>query len=62
MFSKQLVIAALVGNISAMSIWQMQAPESYNSGFIATESQQNMKIEALKAVEETEQKKLSAIE
>jgi len=66
MFSKNLVIAALLGNISAMSITQMQA-ESFEiptsgGAFISTKTEQMVNIESLKQVEQTEQKKLSAIE
>ena len=66
MFTKSLVVAALLGNISAMSIHQMQS-ESFEiptsgGAFISTKTEQMVNVESLKQVEVVEQKKLSAIE
>jgi hypothetical protein len=52
MFSKSLVVAALLGNISAMTIHQMQAEnfEIPTSGgaFISTQTDQMVKLESVK--------------
>ena len=65
MFSKSLVVAALLGNISAMSIKQMEA-ESFEmptgGAFISTKVDTMANVEALKQVEAVEKTKLSAIE
>lgn len=66
MFSKSLVVAALLGNISAMSIHQMQA-ESFEiptsgGAFISTKAEQMVNVESLKQVESVEKSKLAAIE
>jgi hypothetical protein len=66
MLSKSLVIAALLGNISATSIHQMQT-ESFEiptagGSFISTKVDQMVNVESLKQVEVVEQKKLTAIE
>ena len=65
MFTKSLVVAALLGNISAMSIKQMEA-ESFEmptgGAFISTKVDTMANVESLKQVEAVEKTKLSAIE